>query len=144
MKLRLLVFILILTTALWAQTANQTAPPPAQGTAAATSDTKPQCPCCQKADGKSEMACCAHHAKTDQSDKEAMSCCQGKDSMSCMKSKPEDSAKDSSTPEKCCGGQHKDCCAKADQGTERAAMACCKGASGQCGMHHHDHGDMDK
>jgi len=139
MKLRALVFILALTAGLLAQTATQITPAPAQGIPAA-SDTKPQCPCCQKSgDEKGEMACCAHHAKAEQSDKKTMSCCHGKDSMSCMKGEKDKSAEAACGKGKCCGEKG---CAMGDKKEGEMAMSCCGGKS-QCGMHQgHQHGDM--
>ncbi|MBZ5574358.1 MAG: hypothetical protein LAO09_21070 [Acidobacteriia bacterium] len=147
MKLRILLPILALTVVTWAQTATQpTNPAPSQGTVATSSDAKAQCPCCQKAaDGKAEMACCAHHGKAATGEKEAMSCCKGKDSMACMKSKQDESASAASTSEKCCGRDQKGCCGKSEKGGEQVTMACCNGAGGQCGKdHEHNHGDMNK
>jgi len=147
MRLKILLPILALAVASWAQTATQPAnPAPSEGTTAAAPDTKAQCPCCPKAaDGKTEMACCAHHGKAATSEKEAMSCCEGKDSMTCMKSKQAESAQGASASGKCCCGGDKDCCGKSDKGTEQTAMACCNGAGGQCGKDHpHHHGDMNK
>ena len=147
MRLRTMLPILALTVAAWAQTTTQTANPvPSQAAAATTSDTKAQCPCCQKAaDGKMEMACCAHHEKAAASEKDMMSCCKGKDSMACMKGKQGESSKDASANGKCCGGDQKDCCGKSDKGTEQAAMACCGGIDGQCDKgHQHNHGEMNK
>ncbi len=146
---RFMLMVLALAFAAWAQSASQnpTSPNDAQKAPAAQSETKAECPCCQKmADGKATMSCCARH-KHDQGAKEGMSCCGGKDGESCMKS--DTSAKASCDDGKCCNGDakcckdkdSKDCCAGSDKG-DKMAMACC--GHGQCGMGHHDHGTMDK
>jgi len=142
MKLRALVFILTLTGALWAQSANQAAP--AQGSATASAGTQMQCPCCQKAaDGKTEMACCQKMAGETMScphhkDKAGMSCCAGDKAKSCMKADKDKSADTACANGKCCGMKHdKDCCATAGDKDQKTAMACCR--HGQCeGMGHHD------
>ncbi len=147
MKSRIMLTILALTIAAWAQTATQTTnPTPSQATVATSPDAKTQCPCCQKAaDGKTEMACCAHHDKATTDGKEAMSCCKGKDSMACMKGDKDKAAGTASARGTCCAGEKMDCCGKSDQDGKTMAMACCGGAGGQCGKdHQHHHGDMNK
>ena len=143
MKLRTMLAVLALTVAAWAQTATQgNNPAPSQGNSATSSDTKAECPCCHEgADGKAAMAGCTHHAKADASQKEPMSCCDGKGTMACMKDKQPESATTTSAGKKCGMGEQKDGCAKSGKDGEKAAMTCCGGA-GHCGMdHQHDHGD---
>src|SRR5208337_3252522 len=58
------LMILALALASWAQTATQnpTSPRDTQKASAAQSETKAECPCCQKmAESKDAMSCCAHH-----------------------------------------------------------------------------------
>ena len=142
------LMILALALACWAQTATQstTNANDAQKAPAAQSETKAECPCCQKmADSKDAMSCCAHHSHAS-GGKEEMSCCGGKDGKSCMKG--DKSAKASCADGKgctgeaqCCSGKDgKSCCAGADKG-DKMAMTCC--GHGHCGMGH-DHTDMDK
>jgi len=138
--MKLTVVVLILALAGWAQTATQAPAKPtdAQKPAAAQSETKAACPCCQKmAEGKDAMSCCAH-AK-DLKSAATMSCCGGKDGKSCMK--PDKSADASCANCGCCNGKgQKDCCAQCAKET-KMAMSCC--GHGHCGMGH-DHANMDK
>lgn len=142
MKTKLMVAVMFFAVLSRAQTSNPTKPSSnqSQSSAAAQTQTKPTCPCCEKmADGKSPESCCAQHH--DQTEKKEMSCCQGKDSkdgMSCAKS------------DGCCSGEKcskelKGCCDRSKQGTEQAKMSCCGGEGpGHCGMGRSDHGDMSK
>ena len=146
MRLKAMLAILVLTAAAWAQTSTPTAGTTAAPPTAAPADAKPQCPCCQKAaEGKAEMACCAHHDEAAASNKEAMSCSKGKDGKSCMKGDKGKSAEMACANGKCCGEGKMDCCGKADKDGKTMAMACCKGAGAHCGMgHQRQHGDMNK
>ena len=136
---RFMLMVLALAVATWAQSASQnpTSANDAQKAPAAQSETKAECPCCQKMEGgKDAMSCCAHHNQAGA--KEEMSCCSGKDAKLCMKG--DKSAKASCAEGKCCNRKDgKDCCAGAGK-DDKMAMACC--GHGQCG--HHDHGTMDK
>jgi len=131
----LMLLVLIVALAGWAQTATQTPANPTgtQKASAAQSETKAECPCCQKmAEG---MSCC-HHGKDE---KAATSCCSGKDGKSCMKS--DKSANASCANCECCNGKgEKDCCAHCAKET-KMAMSCC--GHGHCGMGH-DQANMDK
>ncbi len=144
MKFRMLVIILALTVVSWAQTATQNssnATPKQNAAATLPSDTKAQCPCCQKMEGKDAASCCAHHETANKDKTEAMSCCAGKDAKCDMKN--DKSVDASSAKGKCCSGAGKDCCAASEKNTEQTAMACCSGS--QCGMeHHHDGQGMNK
>ena len=135
------LMILALALASWAQTATQnpTSPRDTQKASAAQSETKAECPCCQKmAESKDAMSCCAHHNHAKGA-KEEMSCCGGKDGKSRMKGDKSVSA--SCADGKCCNGKdEKGCCCGSDK-ADKMAMACC--GHGQCGMGH-DHADMDK
>jgi len=145
MKFNRMLLILCLATASVAQTSAPAKPDSSadqKATAAEPVKAKTDCPCCQKmADSKDAKSCC-HHDAAAKGETEAMSCCNGKDGMSCMKSDKDKSADAACANGKCCGDSKEGCCAKADKTTEQAAMACCGGASGHCGMAHHDHGDM--
>lgn len=137
---RFIPMVLVFALAAWAQTA--TPNPPSAGDAqkapVAQSSSKAECPCCQKmADGKDAMACCHHEANVKDA---AMACCNGKDAKSCMKA--DKSAKASCEGGKCCAGKDvKNCCAGSEK-DGAMAMACC--GKGQCGMGHHDQGNVDK
>ena len=137
--MKLTAVVLILALASWAQTATQAPanPTDTQNAAAAQSETKAGCPCCQKmAQGKDAMSCCTH--QKDAKNGAPMSCC-GRDGSSCMKG--DKSAKASCTDCKCCNGQgEKDCCAKCAKNSTMA-MTCC--GHGHCGMGH-DHANIDK
>ena len=143
MKFRILTLCLLLSTFVWSQTAPQSqASDPAPGAAATQSKT--ECPCCQKMAGmkmsgsKDGMACC-RQKMSSKGDKAAMSCgkdakCAMADGKSCMQAK--DGAKDGKAMacgKGCCGGdQAKGCCMKSGSGDK--AMSCC--GSGQCGEAH--------
>ncbi|MGA8154058.1 MAG: hypothetical protein WB952_24115 [Terriglobales bacterium] len=144
MKFKQMLLILCLATLSVAQTSTPAKTDPGPGEKAATNaqvKAVADCPCCQKmADSPDAKSCCRHDAATT-SEQKAMSCCQSKDGMSCVKGN-----KDKSVDAACASGKGGDkatekCCAKNDK-TEQATMACCGGATGQCGMAHHNHGDV--
>ena len=148
MKFKQILLILCFATVSVAQTSNQPKADPSaeqKAVAAEQGTAKADCPCCQKmTDSKDAKPCCQHDAAA-KGEKEAMSCCQGKDGMSCVKADKDKSADAASANGKCCGGEdQKGCCQKSDKGTGQAMMACCGGPSGQCGVAHHDHGEMNK
>jgi hypothetical protein len=148
MKFNRMLLILSLATLSVAQTSTPTKPDSSadqKAEAAQQVTAKADCPCCQKmADSKDAKSCC-HHDAAAKGEKEGMSCCQGKDGMSCMKSDKDNSADAACAKDKCCASDSiKGCCARSDKTTEQASMVCCGGASGHCGMAHHDHGDMNQ
>jgi len=130
MKFRIIAFLLALSVSTWAQTAALN--DPAQSTPQAP---KAQCACCDKA--SENGAGCCHHAK-GHDEKDAASCCAGKEGAGCcgkgMKcEKPESTAKDSGCcGEKGCCGDGKSCCGKTE--ATKASMECCKGM--HCERHH--------
>jgi hypothetical protein len=148
MKFRMTAIIILALAAFsWAQTATPTKPNATQpSTAAAPTATKADCPCCQKmADGKAAESCCARHQ--DASGKSEASCCKhkgGNEAMSCMKGDKDRSADACCSNGKCGGDGKESCCSKSDKNTEQAALACCGANGQQCGMAHHDHGDLNK
>lgn len=147
-KIKILAVFMLSAVLSVAQTLTQTKPVPPDTPSASSvaQDTKKAgCPCCQKmAEGKDAKSCCPHDAATT-GEKEATSCCQGKDGTSCMKGDKDKSADAACGNGKCCGGNTEEgCCAKADKTTEQVTMACCGGPDGHCAMAHHAHRDLNK
>lgn len=134
MKHKILVLILALTVASWAQTTTQTAPAdPPQNAAPAE---KSKCACCDKmasADGKYSHANCMRHDEDETSAKDMSSCCGGKDAKSSMKGDKiavsccKDTCEKDKTASMGCG---KDCGNKCEKGCcsseKRTAKNCCR------------------
>lgn len=131
MKIKLLAFVLALTTVSWAQSAN---PTPNDKPAAPAANTS-SCACCDKMakDTKDMAACCRHDAKDSKSD---MPCCNGEEGKACMK------VSTNAAPGSCCGKDAACCkegasCCTAKEKAQSAAKGCC--AAGKCDRHAHQH-----
>jgi len=147
MKFTRTLLILCFAAVSVAQTSNPPKSAPGsekQAVAVDQGTAKAECPCCAKmTDNKDGKRCCQSSATGD---KQAMSCCQGKDKdgMSCMKADASKSAEATVAKGQCCSGENqKDCCHKSNQSSEQTTMACCGGADGHCGAMH-DHGEVSK
>ena len=128
MKCKMLVLILALTVASWAQTATQPVPSTTQQSTVPADNAK-SCDKTAPADAKDAPACCAHHDMNTKDSKEMTSCCAGKNAMSsgkdakpCMRT-----SKDKVAASCCKDGCGKDGCGKDSCAKDKTASVCCNG-----------------
>jgi hypothetical protein len=99
-------------------------------------ETKAACSCCQNtAATKDAGSCCDQHANTAA---QSGSCCMRNETMACMKGDKDKSADATCGHGRACGAGQEGCCRKSEKGSDQAAMACCTGSAGHCGMHSHE------